>query len=71
MHVQLAHAMGLGECILRCGGSDSFFLNDFGEDLLCGCDVSWTVIIAHVWKTLFVPLSYSLWLVAYIDVYLQ
>jgi len=30
--LQLAHAMG--ECILRHGGSDTLFPNDFEEDLL-------------------------------------
>jgi len=29
--LQLAHAVG--ECILRRGGSDALFPNDFGEDL--------------------------------------
>jgi len=30
--LQLAHAVG--QCILRRGGSDALFPNDFGEDLL-------------------------------------
>jgi len=31
--LQLAHTMA--ECILRHGGSDTLFPNDFGEDLSC------------------------------------
>jgi len=38
--LQLAHTEG--ECILRRGGNDAVFPNDFGEDLFC--NVYWLVV---------------------------
>jgi len=42
-------AQAVGECILRCGGSDALFPNDFGKDLLWNGDDASDVIAFNDW----------------------